>query len=264
MQNYAPGTAVTVSIDLLAEDGSGLVPNSARWRVLDEADGVARDWEAFSPVPTGITISVTVPSGINTLDVGITSGIRTVEVEVIDDRGTFVLSTSYLLKASTALVFGVNTFLTYGQAMLLAQEFVGRFIQTWLTEPSRDEQEAALVQAYSRVTKQPLNLEFSNDQSRIVDYPWGTTQFEDLSPENIADFDPRLLKALKRAQLIEAAYVLSEDGVNAARNQGLMSQTVGESSQFFRPSKPLDMGICKEAAAELARWTRRSVRLGRA
>lgn len=263
MQNYAPGTAVTVMIDLRAEDGSELVPLSARWRVLDEGDAEVLAWANFATPPVGASTAVEVPSGVNTLGAGVTKGIRRVEVEIVDERGTYLLSEVYLLKAATALVLYENTFLTHSQALLLADEFAGRYVAAWTTEPSRDEQEAALLQAHARIRKQPIRLEFDDDQSRITYTPWGKTRFEDITAQQVADLDPKLLKALKRAQLIEAAFVLTEDGVNAARNDGLMSMTVGESSQFFRPSKPLDRGICKEAAAELARWIDRRVKLAR-
>lgn len=264
MQNYAPNTAVTVTAQLVGDDGNPLVPTSLQWRVLDESDTELQAWASVTlPDPTAPVVSVTVSDALNTLGAGVVRGIRRIEFKVVTATSTVVIDQSYLLQASSALVFGVNTFLTHSQALLLSMDFAPSYLVGWRNALTKEDQEQALIQAHSRLVRLRYHMEFTDDQSRIIYHPWGRSSFIDLTPAQVADLEANMLKALKRAQLIEAAHVLTEDGVNAARKDGLMSMTVGESSQFFVPSKPLDLGVCRDAYAEIARYVDRTIRLGR-
>lgn len=260
MQNHAPGADVIVTAHLAGEGGETFLPTQVRWRVLDEADAEVRPWAVITlPTPATPVVTVTVPAALNAVPAGATRAIRRVEFEVQTATGTHLVHQTYLLQASSALVFGVNTFLTYAQAELLTFDFAPNYLQGWHQALTNDEREQALSQAFFRIIKLSLRSSFEDDQQRIIYHPWGKSKFEDLSPAQYADLESKMLRALKRAQLIEASHILTEDGVNAARRDGLMSMTTGESSQFFRPSKPLELGVCKDAYRELARWINRQV-----
>ncbi|OAD82876.1 hypothetical protein ATN89_17490 [Comamonas thiooxydans] len=90
-----------------------------------------------------------------------------------------------------------------------------------------------------------------------------------ITPEQraeVAALDPDFLAAMIRAQIYEAAEAITDDPVRQARRDGLISMTVGESSQFFGAAKTLEssLGVAsKKATQALGRWLDFSVRLNR-
>mgnify|MGYP001581454359 CR=1 FL=1 len=265
MQSFVP--SAPVSIDFLLPEGSEAL--QLRWRVLDEAQVVLQTWEAITvadPAPTSVTVVVT--AGLNTLTVPATRGLRSVELELTTASGTQVLSEEYLLQAGSALVPYTNTFLTYHQAVLLSGEFTGLKIADWLTS-ERSERESALIEAFERLLRVPVkgraDVRFQMDgENDLPVLASGSpvkltsryaTLLADIDPADLPELDPRMLVALRRAQLLEAADLLSTDPIGEARANGILSMTVGESSQTFRSfGKPFDSAICPAALAVLSPW----------
>jgi hypothetical protein len=263
MQSYVPSTAVSVSFPL--NEGEAL---QLRWRVLDEAQAVLQDWQAISvasPAPVSLTLTVT--AGLNVLTPPAVRGMRSVELEVTTDSGTQVLTEEYLLQAATTLVVYTNTFLTYNQAVLLSRDFVLTQTAGW-NESEKPERESALISAFERILRMPVksraDVKYQMDGS--YDLPVLASgspvtlnsrfakALGDLDPTDLPRLEPKMLVALGRAQLLEASSLLSTDPVREARSNGLLSMTVGESSQFFRSVKPIDLPICPAAAEVLSPW----------
>ena len=85
----------------------------------------------------------------------------------------------------------------------------------------------------------------------------------DLRPEQLIALQPNLLAALKKAQLLEADDILSDDPAAKARKSGITSLTVGESTTIFRQNGSLSLPVGDRAVAQLQRWFRFSARIGR-
>lgn len=264
MQSYVPSTAVSVSFAL----GEAGVALQLRWRVLDEAQTVLQDWQAISvasPAPTAVSLVVT--AGFNVLTAPAVRGMRSVELEVTTDSGTQVLTEEYLIQASTTLVVYTNSFLTYNQAVLLSSEFVGSPIAGW-HESEKEQRESALISAFEQLLRVPVKTraDVKYQMNGSYDLPGLASgspvtlasrfakALGDLDASDLPNLEPKMLVALRRAQLLEASSLLSSDPVREARANGLLSMTVGESSQFFRSVKPIDMPICPAAAAVLSPW----------
>lgn len=269
MQNYKPGTAVAVTFRLLDEAGEVLEPTALRWRVLDEAEEVLLDWASIAvPNPMEDQLTLTVSGALNLLTPPALRGLRSVELEVSTAAGVVELTQMFLLQGATAMAFGVNTFQTYAQAQLLAQDFGGTTIEGWSMVRARDEHEAALIEAHRRILLLPIGWHEDDTQSRMeVDGEFighrGPIMLRDLSPEHLAQLYPPMLADLRRAQLVEASEILGQDPVEAARERGLLSTTVGESSQFFRPATPLKLPVSAKAMRHIERWVRFGARIGR-
>lgn len=268
MQNFKPGTAVPLKFSLVNEAGSVLTPTSLRWRVLDADDTELATWVSIGVMPTAPEIEITVPDSTNGLPVGALRGLRTVELEVTSAAGVIALSESYLLQGSTALAFGVNTFQTYAQGVLRSEDFVTSQLDGWATA-SRDDREKALMQAYARIMLLPITTyadDRSGEQNRLTTDTVVTNSSYLLREASLATLQglrPVMLEALRNAQLVEASDILVNDPVTALREEGLMSMTVGESSQFFRGNR-LNLPVGKKAMAYLQRWVRFGTVLGRA
>jgi len=261
---FTPGKPATLAFSLLTEAGELLVPTALRYRVLDEADTQLQAWTSTDlPAETGSeTAAVTVIGALNILTPPATRGARVVELEIDSESGTVTLSQEYLLQGTTALAFGINSFLTYTAAIMVAADFVPMQLAGW-TAAERATREQALIEAYGRVMRLPIVIEFDDSQSIVRDIGEDPWRLADLTAGQIATLDPKMLSALKTAQLVEANEIMVDDPIKAARREGVVSVTVGESSQFFGTSKPLDLGVSARAAAYLQRWLRIGARIAR-
>jgi hypothetical protein len=272
MQNYAPGYPVVVTFNLASESGTLITPTALRWRVLDEAETVLQDWATQAiPSPAEGEIALTIIGVLNILTPPAVRGLRTVELEVTTERGSYLLSESVLLQSVSALRVGMNTFQTYFQALLESQNHVESSITGWVRSTARDERERALIQAHQAILQLPLRMKNArlNSQSYMTEDPFishGRIWLRDVTPENFQELTSEAMKiALRQAQLLEASEILSADPVAVARRSGLMSMTVGESSQFFGQSKPMDTPMLSRLGMDLLkRWMDHSVTMARA
>lgn len=268
MRTYLPSTDIPVTFSLVDEAGSAIIPTSLQWRLLDELNSEVVSWTSVLSLPASSEFTTTIISLYTGLPAGEYRGLRTIEARATVAGGAFhTFSETVIIQASSILGFGVNTFMTYEQALMASLDFVPTDIQGWI-DADKSMREQALIGAYENILRLPLVVEFDNiiGQSMLIpDAPLLAMSrlLRDMTPTEMGHLSPRMSKALKKAQIAEAANILNGDPVTAARNNGLISMTVGESSQFFRTQKPLDLPVCPKAMAYLSRWVRFSARIGR-
>lgn len=271
LQKFAPGADVSLDVPLFDEAGAIMAPASVSFRILDESETVLQDWQPLdADAIAEDSATVVVPALFTTLTPPALRALRIVELQLETSRGLERLSASFMLQGVSVVSFGVNTFQTFPQAQLLAEDFVSTQLSGWNNTPARIEREQALIQAHERILRLPLQFPMVDMQSRLTadatllnQFSSGTLSLQYLTPEQMAKLDPRVLKALCKAQLVEADEILNGDEISQARNSGLTSITVGESSQFFRGSKPLDLPVSPRALKFLERWLRFSARIRR-
>lgn len=261
MQSFAPSTAITLSFPLVNEALDALVPTGLRWRLVDEGEVQLQAW-TVAELTTGLLDIVLAPT-LTELPAGAARAVRTVYVEVTTATGTTLLSQSVLLRGVTVLMVPSNSFQTYSQALLLANDFSN--LVAWPIA-QRPAQEAALIEARNRIVRLPINTNAYYGQDRLTEvsyYP--AARIEDLTGPQFLQLEPHLAHALRQAQLVEADEILQGDPAGRQRENGLSALTVGESSQFFRgqTSKPIDFGVCSRAYGYLARFVRTGVRIAR-
>lgn len=256
MDIYTPGGPVALTFPLRNEAGDILEPSSLRWRVLDEDELVVMDWTP----PASLAIvqdeySVTIDASYTTLAAGSVRGIRLVELELTTPAGIHVLSQEFLLQSGSILTVGENSFCSYMRALMVAEDFTEQSMSGWQRETRRVERERALIEAYRAIMRLPL---FSSRSG-------GVTLSSAMATGGVAGLDSDLRQALFQAQVMEANEVLNADPVAIARRNGLLSMTVGESSQYFGSSKPLECPVMsRQALKALGPWVSYSVKIGRA
>jgi hypothetical protein len=263
MQNFVPGNAVTLRFFLRDEDEASVQPTAIRWRLLDENQVEVSGWANLTlPEPGQDEFSITLTDLQNTLPVDTIRGLRTVQAEVTDGRGTIQLEQSYLLAPSANLLIGKTSWVTKGQAILISQMLPG--LNGWLgaTEEAR---EMALFEAFRRLQRMPVYADRRAAQNTLYATAghFETGLLLDMIPESFVNTDPRFQDAVRRAQVLEADHILTSDPVAQMREAGVISMTVGESSNFFRSQKALDRGLCKRAYQEVSPWLRDRVTIGR-
>lgn len=270
MQTHVPGSSLQVSFELRDDLGSILEPIALRWRVIDESETVLLDWtQAPAMLPTGV-VTVGVPGSVNALVPPATRGIRNIELEATLTDGTVLLrSQVVMLAAQTQLQVGVNSFGTYMQALMHAQDFTTDTLAGWGSTESRQEREAALIEAHQAMRRMPIVIDSRSAADVCVrdagtlmkQRRWLSCLNADEYQSFVADHQKQILM---KAQLLEASAILEADTTLAMRQKGIMSASVGESSQFFRTTKPLELPMISQKAIGLIKlYLRWSVVVGR-
>lgn len=268
MQSYKSGSGITLTFSLVSDSGVALTPASLSWRLLDEVGAELEAWSADFAPTTPTTAQVVIPSSLTSI-VG-TRAVRIVELEATGPDGSVeVLTKTFLIQGRgvSTLVFGVNTFQTYGQAYLLSSEFIDSQVTNWTTA-TRESQEQALMQAFQNILQLPIKTGAAQgwDKSYLQNDGVIASSFGSLkhmTPAQMMNLPLLLSTALKKAQLVEAVDVLTVDPMAEIREAGVLSVKVGESSQFFRAVKPIEFPVCKAALACLQPWLRITAKVGR-
>lgn len=250
-----------VSIALLDASGAALVPASLDWRVLDEADQQLLDWAPIpvDPAVPQTAVAITVPAVANSLALGQAYGMRTVELRVTSSMGiATVLSSTYALEAASKLVAMVNSYGTHKQLMVAAQ-YAPETEVMHLTGASEEDSVHALLGAYVAIEQLPLMV-VSNKGEEL-----GWLRDMDAATRS-SKIESEMRQALMRAQIVEASTALGMPGdeIGQARLRGMVSMTVGESSQYFGNARPLELAVSRTTTRTLGRYLRRSVKVGRA
>lgn len=258
---FAAATDVTVTVDLIDTDGTVITPVSATYTVGDD-EGVELASGAIAVDGSETSLSVTVPSANNQLDAGETIGARMVVISVVDARGTHLLRKGYLIESAGVLAVPAESGMTLATAEIVALRMPS------LTEwPQADMhlRQAALVEAWSRLARlkyRPFR-DFDDVEGVASKLLRGTFRLNELTDAEWQALPDPFRAALRRAQLVEADVILDGDPTWARRVDGLMSKTVGESSEMFRPGKPVITAVSMRAMRELSGFIDFSARVGR-
>lgn len=168
------------------------------------------------------------PSGVITLSMNPAAvGRRSVWLfswGITDEDGKMHFgSDTIIMEAFDTLGKGENSFQSYYQAILMAEEVPGTDV---FKNMDKAEQVAALISSYRMIS----TLTFMS-KGQIV-YNIGS-----LNAEELDKLDPGLLEALCIAQVLEANEALDTNSAHSKRLDGIMSETIGESSMMFRSGK---------------------------
>jgi hypothetical protein len=249
MKTYPANRAITLQVPLVDSDGVGFsAPETVSAQVTDDAGDVLVPETALTPTTTEIQ-AVTVAIETNTLDVGVPFGFRKVRLIAVKDGAPIVVDTDYLIESATPLIVGVNSFQTLEKAALMSAGLAD--VDAW-TAASRAMRIGALQNAFHA-------LGHFTYQVDGVRYPNITA----LDPTVFADFNSVFLRQLRLAQIVEANEALGGNTVSKKRRDGIMSETIGESSMMFRPEKVLNVPVTKRSMQLLRRYIVWEMSVGR-
>ena len=263
MQAYLGGHDVALTVPLIDAVGGELAASAVSYRVIDqeETELVAKTTlQGFTEGDTEVVVSI--PASLNQLGT-LLRGLRTVELYVTTESGTSLITTEYVIEAFATLVSGVNSFQSYSTAALIGCELPN--LPGW-NQAGKSERTNALTAAYRNFGK--LHLRYIHDDADaltrvITPAEWGSSDITNLNADQLATLPTEYLACLRRAQILEADFLLGGDEVGEIRRSGIMSATIGESSQFFRTSKPYEGAVCKRALKEVSRYLIGGSRVGR-
>lgn len=255
--SFRPNSDVVRKIPLVDDSGASINPTSISYVVLDQDDV---EIVASTPVTVAIGMveaEITVPTVSNDLGVSL-SGLRVIRLTIVTPSGSINIDDVYLLVNGSQLVLWSNTFQTYYNTILMATSIPN--INAW-GRAARREQESALIDSFVAISK--LNYYLPDRLVEDSDFP---QQFvlPELTAAQWAIIPEEFLTALKSAQLVESDYILGGSPIEHKRRSGLMSETIGESSNMFRPSKPATYSVGDRAYRYLQLYLANSTRISRA
>lgn len=197
-------------------------------------------------------------SGVETTALGVDAFLVTV---VADDQGGTVISETYGVSVepatpsvySMALERGVNSFGSYGDLLAQLNKMPSLTIAQTV---SRGDLRAAMVRAWQNIGQLTVDFDLTNNLEDL----YSTLNFTVEVLDSLTNDQQR---KLIQAQLIEADFLLGGNPIEHRRRAGLMSDSTGEQAQFFRPSKPVVLPVCRDAAVALTPHVRYTAGAGR-
>ena len=240
METFVAGNNLGIEIEFMDSTGTYLTPVSARYTLTD-ADGVEliASTDFFPDEPTHV---LEILADKNTLGVGIVQGYRQISVLYEDDNGS-TLSTdfAYIIEATSSLVAGQNSFASLGLLMISATN-LSRVEE--IVEGDLPEVRVALRQAYRNISR--LSMYF-----KIGDEIY--TRSDQLTHPDLVLIPTADRQLLMDAQITEANFLMGGNPMEQRRRDGIMSQSVGETSEFYRTKKPLVTPVSRDTINILSR-----------
>lgn len=260
MQVLIPGQPASLSATIDATVAAGVTLTTVQFDVVDEKGTVVQAAGAGTIVTNVAPFAVTLPIAADTTTIvaGKTRGIRQARMTLTTSDGLSLDgSVEFVLRSGEGLVIGENSFLTYLEAELIGFEQMG--LDSWAGAEKADRINALMSARDDLCQLQFVYEPFEVSQmTRIVNIPGGFGVWRPAlwTAADLATLPDTFMDALKKSQVIQASYLLGDSPDEHARASGLMSKTVGQSSQMYRPGiRPLEFPVCKRALQALAGYT---------
>lgn len=240
------------SVALVSEyTGVNIDAVSATVSVYDEAETLLTGPTAavISPTPglailPPFTADFTVLTAINTATA---PTMRQVVLTVTDSVGNdYRVNYFYVLEVGDRVIPGTNSYAYF--AVLLRTSSLMQGIDAF-NEASHIDKQRALISAYYNIGKCPVDV--------------GGAHPNLMTEAELALIWPENLNRLFRGQIREANFLLGDEPVLDRRRRGLISESHGEVTQFFRVAKPVELPVCTAALKEMTGllvWTKKLAR----
>lgn len=265
MLQIVDASPVTLTV-AFADVGIGsLSVTGGFWSLLDENDVKLGDGGIVA-TQGATSASIEIPGSLNAIS-GQRGG-RRLAITLNTAKGPFQSEQFYTIAKASVLAIGQNSFMTFTQALVLRDSF-GLALAGWDSAAPRD-QKAALETAWTKIGRMAFKVTpkdptvyagFEDEDGYGYSYLIADVRL--MSAGEFASLDQRFVEALRRAQLLEADNMLSGDQIEQRRIDGILSETIGESSMMFNSRPALQRPLSREAYRELAAFVYRSVAIAR-
>lgn len=259
MKTYPAGLVVRVTLPLIDFNGDPVKPTTLAYSVSDLDDLVLVPTTNHDFAANDTDADVTVQAVFNQLAAGEFSGGRIVRLFIGSAAGVHVQELVYGLRGYRRLVPPVNSFMTDAAAQVLAGDIPG--LEDFIAAEATLRQ-AALIEAHTRIARIPLSPDATTHCRDVYD----RQSWPDVTPAQFRLLPGAFKRALYRAQLIEANNLITGGGEDSRRANGVLSETIGDSSITFAAgsSASARTGLGSKAAlSELAGYIVRSATLVR-
>lgn len=259
MKVYPESYIVSVDVALVDLNGGPVTPTAISAKLYDGDDQLVSDLGvvAFSPGDTSVTVQV--PAEDNELADGVVQAARILRVDVVTAAGTLHKSTSYIVAGQVRLQVMVNSFQTLENAELLARDMVGG--SGW-GQGTDDQKAAALIEAFNRLTRIPMRYWTTVNDHQCERFI-SAADWREMTADAFLELPSGLRNALRAAQLQEADTLLADDPIARKHKDGVISETIGDSSMMLRGGK-LELGVAYDTLNQLRGFIWYNFRVARA
>ena len=252
MKVYAAKTAVDIVVPLVDDEGRDLVPTAVSYRILDDEGGVVQAPLTVSG-PFSNKVTITVSAANNTL-FGATIGFRRVEITITTVAAVEKVNIDYILEETQPFVVPSNSFMTYETALVVARMVTP--LNGW-DAASPETRRFALFRAFDQLNAFTYQFRYTTgDIETMTIAELDAESFDLMMTSQLADF--------RKAQLMQADFLLGGSPIEKDIQDGLQSSTIGEVSQFYRPRPTLNLAVCKNALSYIGKYIDWNVKIGRA
>lgn len=278
MKFYPEDYIVEVVASFTDLNGAAVTPTAVTAVLTDGEDAEVVDFGSLPFDASEGQKLIAIPKEFNRLAEGEIRAARILRVKLETEQGTIARSFSYAIESEQRLVMMVNTFQTLEAAEFAALDTPNTSGWTVATESQKL---AALTEAFRRVTMIPMRYSIYREGAGLMSHGWRSDWnsiaprelveeviierdvWHEVTPEQFTDFPIAFKKALRRAQFIEANEILQGDTVSKKHRQGIVTETIGESSMTLRAGS-VDYGISSETMKALVGYVHFNNRIRRA
>ena len=266
MKFYPESYDVAVKVLFTDPNGEAVVPTAINARLYDGDDVEILDMPALPFDPEAGEKEVVIAAVFNELSAGELSAVRILRVEIVTAAGSIRRSHSYVIEGESRMEVMNNTFITLEAAAVVARDVPN--LTGW--ETASDEQRtAALINAFTRMTRIPMRFSTPNDlrenwqMGEEVDTVILASAWKEITAAEFLSYPIDFRKAVRIAQVIEANEILANNPMSARHRAGIISETVGESSVMLRGGR-LELGVSSETLRYLTGFVYYDHRIWRA
>lgn len=254
MKVYEAGRSVDISLALVDDAGRTLVPTALNYSVYDDEGAVIQTSTAVTnPAPGATKVAFTVPAASNELSADFGIGYRRIALTITTSSSTFVQSADYLLEATQVFNVPSNSFQTYETSLIMARMITP--LNGW-DAASIETRKFALFRAFDLMNAFSYEMRYVDGTSEVL-------TVDEMTTETIASLSTNQIMDFRKAQLIQADYLLGGNPTEKDIQDGLQSSSIGEISQFYRPRPTLNLALCKAALSYVGKYIVWNMRIGR-
>lgn len=264
MNFYLETQIVEIKVPFTDMDGNPIIPTDITAALYDGEDSLLMSFGSVVFDPAEVEVPVVIHGALNTLQGEELQEVRRLEVKILHAGGSVTKSHAYAIEAEQSLRIMRNSFMTYDTAIMTAGQFVNL---TAFSGDTEKRQKAALAEAYTRICNLSMIYTITDIEGKVTStYKIGAATWPELDADDFKMLPSHFKRALRAAQLAEADEVLQGNVVARKQQQGIASETIGESSVTFRNGfgGQGSVGLGATALAHLSGYLDRSVVIGRA
>mgnify|MGYP003636877717 CR=1 FL=1 len=264
MNTFIPGSDITLTFDMVDDESETIDPVSATFDVFDHEGVQLVTGQAITVVGSEDQLETVIDATHNTITGA--EGARSVIMNIVAANGNKRLTKTYLLSGQSFLVVPEESGMTIIQSEMLSVKMAQSVLEVWNDEDEK-RKSAALRESWTRLSRIPFSpwrdfeVPDSDVPKSLINGDFALNQ---LSMSEWLQLPANFKGAIKRAQLIEAAVLLDGDPTWDRRQDGLISKTVGESSEMFSSKKAAFSTISPKSQREISAYIRRRIVIGRA
>lgn len=242
MLEFASNTDIEIEVPY-EYNGTSLTLTGFEYEVLDAAGATVLARQADPNFSASASSSLlNIPDTANTTTAK--RDVRLLNCYLIAASGTYVVAQVYMLKGNQLILTPLNdSFQTFTQSVLTRASMAEP--QDYFDSLTDELKAISLEESFIRLAKLKFKV--------------GDLVINDIKSMAINDFnalDPAFLAAIRKAQIAEANSIVENSPIMDKIRSGIISETIGESSMFFKQSGPpmTKTGLSHDAEDYINPW----------